>query len=69
MRERIQNDLGILAFDNYGLSEVIGPGVSGECAVQSGMHMQEDHFLVECLDPDTLKPCPTAIPVNWLSPH
>ena len=62
MRERIQNDLGILAFDNYGLSEVIGPGVSGECAVQNGMHMQEDHFLVECLDPDTLKPVPDGDP-------
>ena len=56
MRVRIEQDLGISAFNNYGLSEVIGPGVSGECHFQQGMHIQEDHFLVECLDPDTLEP-------------
>ena len=46
----------LLAFNNYGLSEVIGPGVSGECYVRDGMHIQEDHFLVECIDPETLEP-------------
>ena len=56
MRSRLERDLEILAFDNYGLSEVIGPGVSGECAFRNGMHIQEDHFLVECLDPKTLEP-------------
>ncbi len=56
MRAQIEAELGILAFNNYGLSEVIGPGVSGECALQSGMHIQEDHFIVECLDPVTLEP-------------
>jgi phenylacetate-CoA ligase len=56
MRARIERELGLMAFDNYGLSEVIGPGVSGECVVRSGMHIQEDHFLVECLDPKTLEP-------------
>ncbi len=56
MRREIENQLGILAFNNYGLSEVIGPGVSGECAVRNGMHIQEDHFIVECIDPDTLEP-------------
>lgn len=56
MRQQIEVDMGILAFNNYGLSEVIGPGVSGECAMRDGMHIQEDHFLVECLDPDTLDP-------------
>lgn len=56
MRERIERDLDIIAFNNYGLSEIIGPGVSGECACQRGMHLQEDHFLVECLDPATLEP-------------
>jgi phenylacetate-CoA ligase len=56
MRDRIEEELGIYAFNNYGLSEVIGPGVSGECMARSGMHIQEDHFLVECLNPDTLEP-------------
>jgi phenylacetate-CoA ligase len=56
MRIAIERDLGILAFNNYGLSEVIGPGVAGECADRHGMHVQEDHFLVECLDPVTLEP-------------
>jgi phenylacetate-CoA ligase len=56
MRGAIERELGILAFNNYGLSEVIGPGVSGECAARRGMHVQEDHFLVECLDPATLAP-------------
>ncbi|HRZ82208.1 MAG TPA: phenylacetate--CoA ligase [Candidatus Hydrogenedentes bacterium] len=56
MRAQIERELDILAFNNYGLSEIIGPGVSGECAARSGMHLQEDHFLVECLDPETLEP-------------
>ena len=58
MRQQIEADMDILAFNNYGLSEVIGPGVSGECALRDGMHIQEDHFIVECLDPDTLDPVP-----------
>lgn len=58
MRQRIEEGLGILAFNNYGLSEVIGPGVSGECFRRDGMHIQEDHFLVECVDPETLDPVP-----------
>lgn len=56
MRVRVEEDLGIYAFNNYGLSEVIGPGVSGECIERRGMHIQEDHFLVECVNPDTLEP-------------
>jgi len=56
MRTQIEAEMGLMAFNNYGLSEVIGPGVSGECAARNGMHIQEDHFLVECLDPDTLEP-------------
>jgi len=56
MRVEIERELGIQAFNNYGLSEVIGPGVSGECAARAGMHVAEDHFLVECLDPVTLRP-------------
>ena len=56
MREQIEEQLGIEAFNNYGLSEIIGPGVSGECSEHEGMHVQEDHFIVECVDPDTLEP-------------
>ncbi len=56
MRREAERRLGILAFNNYGLSEVIGPGVSGECAARDGMHVQEDHFIIECLDPETLEP-------------
>jgi phenylacetate-CoA ligase len=58
MRVEIERELGIQAFNNYGLSEVIGPGVSGECFARSGMHVAEDHFLVECLDPWTMEPVP-----------
>ena len=56
MRTRIEDEMGILCFNNYGLSEVIGPGVSGECAVRDGMHISEDAFIVECINPDTLEP-------------
>jgi phenylacetate-CoA ligase len=58
MRVEIERGLGILAFNNYGLSEVMGPGVAGECPARRGMHVAEDHFLVECLDPETLEPVP-----------
>lgn len=53
MRQETQKKLGLLATENYGLSEVIGPGVSGECACQCGMHINEDHFIPEIVDPDT----------------
>jgi phenylacetate-CoA ligase len=56
MREEISARLGILATDNYGLSEVMGPGVAGECQQCSGLHVNEDHFLIEILDPETLDP-------------
>ncbi len=58
MRREIQDSLGITATDNYGLSEVIGPGVAGECLEQNGMHLAEDHFFVEVIDPETLLPVP-----------
>ncbi len=58
MRREINQKLGILATDNYGLSEVIGPGISGECQECNGLHINEDHFLVEVLDPVTLEPVP-----------
>jgi phenylacetate-CoA ligase len=56
MRQEIENRLGIVATDNYGLSEVIGPGVSGECLERNGLHISEDHFIVEVVDPETLQP-------------
>jgi phenylacetate-CoA ligase len=56
IRQKIQSLLGLFATDNYGLSEIIGPGVSGECIYQKGMHVQEDHFLFEIVDRDTLQP-------------
>lgn len=53
MRQEIQTRLGIIATDNYGLSEVMGPGVAGECLCRAGMHIAEDQFLAEIIDPDT----------------
>ena len=53
MRHQIEEMLGIKAFDIYGLTEIIGPGVGFECHEQSGMHINEDHFVVEVIDPDT----------------
>ncbi len=53
MREDIQNGLGIKAYDIYGLTEISGPGVAFECEAQSGMHVNEDHFIVEIINPDT----------------
>ncbi len=53
MRQDIQNKLGIKAYDIYGLTELSGPGVSYECSEQSGMHICEDHFIAEIIDPDT----------------
>ena len=58
MRREIENAWGILDTENYGLSEVIGPGVSGECHFKDGMHIAEDHFYCEIIDPDTLEPLP-----------
>jgi len=62
MRARIQEKLPIVATDNYGLSEVIGPGVAGECLELNGMHLHEDNFLVEIVNPDTLEPVPEGEP-------
>jgi phenylacetate-CoA ligase len=56
MRREIENNLKIKAIDIYGLSEIIGPGVSCECLEQAGMHINEDHFYPEIIDPDTLQP-------------
>jgi phenylacetate-CoA ligase len=56
MRVEINERLGIKATDNYGLSEVMGPGVAGECQECNGLHVNEDHFLIEVLHPETLEP-------------
>lgn len=53
MRQDIQNKLGIKAYDIYGLTETSGPGVSFECQEQTGMHINEDHFIAEIIDPET----------------
>lgn len=53
MRQDIQNKLGIKAYDIYGLTETSGPGVAFECSEQTGMHINEDHFIAEIIDPDT----------------
>jgi len=53
MRHGIEQTLGIKAYDIYGLTETSGPGVAFECSEQSGMHVNEDHFLAEIIDPDT----------------
>ena len=53
MRSEIEQKLGIKAYDIYGLSEILGPGVSCECEHQCGMHIWEDHFIAEIIDPDT----------------
>ena len=58
MRHELQEKLKIIATDNYGLSEVMSPGVAGECSERNGLHINEDHFLVEVVDPETLEPLP-----------
>jgi phenylacetate-CoA ligase len=58
MRRKLEDFYGFKAFDSYGLSEMCGPGVAFECPFQNGLHIWEDHFLVEIIDPETLKPVP-----------
>ena len=53
MRQNIEETLGIKAYDIYGLTELSGPGVSFECSAQTGMHINEDHFIAEIIDPNT----------------
>jgi phenylacetate-coenzyme A ligase PaaK-like adenylate-forming protein len=63
MRARIEELLGLRALDIYGLSEVIGPGVAAECLeAADGLHVNEDHFLVEAIDPETGEPVPDGTP-------
>jgi phenylacetate-CoA ligase len=59
MRDELDRQLGLRALNVYGLSEIVGPGVSGECTeARQGLHVQEDHFLVEVVDPETGRPLP-----------
>ena len=58
MRHEIEEKLGIRAYDIYGLSEILGPGVGCECEYQAGMHVWEDHFIPEIIDPDTCEVLP-----------
>lgn len=53
MRQKIEENFGIIATDNYGMSELTGPGVSGECEYRCGLHIWEDHFIPEIIDPET----------------
>jgi len=61
MRAHIQERAGIKAFDIYGLSEIIGPGVAAECCCQNGLHVFEDHFLMEIVDPKTGEVLPDGV--------
>ncbi|QGG48515.1 phenylacetate--CoA ligase family protein [Heliorestis convoluta] len=56
VRRQLEKDWSLRASDNYGLTELMGPGVAGECIVGDGLHIQEDHFFVEVIDPDTGEP-------------
>jgi phenylacetate-CoA ligase len=58
MRETIERETGIVAHDIYGLTEIAGPGVAGACSHRTGLHIWEDHFYPEIIDPDTLEPLP-----------
>jgi len=58
MRQKIEAEGGIKAYDIYGLTEICGPGVGAECIHQNGTHLFEDHFYPEIIDPDTLEPLP-----------
>ncbi|NLC51092.1 MAG: phenylacetate--CoA ligase, partial [Firmicutes bacterium] len=60
MRAEIEKKLGLMALDIYGLSEVIGPGVAMECPAKSGLHIYEDHFIAEIIDPVTGKTLPAG---------
>ena len=57
-RQRIEEQLGVKAYNSYGISEMMGPGVAFECPEQNGLHIWEDYFIVEILDPVTLEPVP-----------
>jgi phenylacetate-CoA ligase len=57
MRKEIEEKLHLKAYDIYGLSEILGPGVAADCEYHNGLHVYEDHFVPEIINPDTLEPC------------
>jgi phenylacetate-CoA ligase len=61
MRKRIEDFYGVKAFNSYGLSEMSGPGVAFECPEQNGLHIWEDAYIVEIINPDTLEPVPDGV--------
>ena len=65
MRRKIEEFYGFRAFNSYGLSEMNGPGMAFECPEQNGMHIWEDNFIVEVIDPVTLKPVPEGEEGSW----
>jgi phenylacetate-CoA ligase len=58
VRQMLQERLHIEAYDTYGVAEIMGPGISGECTEKDGLHLNEDHFVPEIIDPDTAEPVP-----------
>lgn len=62
LRQQIEQRLHITAADTYGLGEVMGPGVAGECHLRHGLHINEDHFIAEIIEPKTLDPLPDGQP-------
>ena len=56
LRQHLEKRLGLVAFDTYGINELMGPGVAGECENRNGLHVNEDHFIMEIIDPQTLDP-------------
>ena len=70
MRTEIESKLHLNAIDIYGLSEVLGPGVSVECLeAKNGLHIFEDHFIPEIIDPITGETLQTALKANWCLPR
>jgi len=61
-RQRVEQMLGVKIYNCYGLSEMAGPGVALECPAQDGLHVREDHYLAEIIDPETLEPMPVGEP-------
>ena len=60
VRRELEETFRITAYDHYGLSEIMGPGVSGECEQRNGLHVNEDHFIVEVIHPTTFRPLPAG---------
>lgn len=60
VRGEIEQTFRITTYDSYGISEIMGPGVSGECEQRNGLHVNEDHFIVEVINPTTLQPLPAG---------